>query len=275
MPGFGDSLHPDPAEGTQTQSLLLPPPCSTVGMMFFWWCHVRFLCENIFPWHAFNIVAGLSAAYLLIIAFTVFQGTFSALEFFSVTISWLIVLNVQLPHSLQVCGSAWPTCQSLSHREGVHCGAGWRVNVVLLRHLVVQVEQHGVHAVEGIHSTAGRPAKIQGVHVDSTETQRLISSSVERNLQERSFTIRSLQIHTSYIIVTIKGANVMSQRCYIVSFFLSTKFFCHSNMNESSNAEWNWRIQNIHNFSTQFYTNFTYKPERQIFEQKMWIQSYS
>lgn len=81
----------------------------------------------------------------------------------------------------------------------MHCGAGCRVNVVLLRHLVVQVEQHGVNAVEGIHSTAGRPAKIQGVHVESEETQGLILVAVECNLKEKSLTTRSQQIHTSNI----------------------------------------------------------------------------
>lgn len=55
----------------------------------------------------------------------------------------------------------------------MHCGARRRVNVVLLRHLVVQVEQHGVNTVEGIHTTSGRPAEIQGVHVESEETERV------------------------------------------------------------------------------------------------------
>lgn len=42
---------------------------------------------------------------------------------------------------------------------------------------MVQLEQHGVHSVQRIHSSAGRPAETQGVHVDSKETERLILPS--------------------------------------------------------------------------------------------------
>lgn len=71
--------------------------------------------------------------------------------------------------------TAGPTCQSLGHREGVHGGAGCGVNVVLLRHLVVQVEQHGADSVERIHAAAGRPAEIQRVHAESEDTGRLVT----------------------------------------------------------------------------------------------------
>ena len=68
--------------------------------------------------------------------------------------------------------SRGPTCQPLSHRQGVHRGPCCRVHVVLLRHLLVQVEQHGAGPVERKHSTAGCPAEIQGVHGESKETER-------------------------------------------------------------------------------------------------------
>ncbi len=37
---------PIPAEEKQPQSVMLPPPCFTVGMVFFWWCAVLFLCQT-------------------------------------------------------------------------------------------------------------------------------------------------------------------------------------------------------------------------------------
>lgn len=43
--------------------------------------------------------------------------------------------------------------------------------MVLLRHLVVQVEQHRVYTAEGIHTSAGLPAEIQGVHVESEDIE--------------------------------------------------------------------------------------------------------
>lgn len=72
-----------------------------------------------------------------------------------------------------------PTCQSLRHRQRVHRRVGSRVNVVLLRHLVVQVEQHGVDRAQGVSRTrsrtAGRPAEIHGVHSEAeTWTDRYL-----------------------------------------------------------------------------------------------------
>lgn len=72
----------------------------------------------------------------------------------------------------QFYGTAWPTCQPLRHGEGVRRGAACGVNVVLLRHLVVQVQQHGVHAVEGIHSRGRWAAEIQGVHTKTKKTNK-------------------------------------------------------------------------------------------------------
>ncbi len=37
---------PVPAEEKQPQSVMLPPPCFTVGMVFLWWCAVLFLCQT-------------------------------------------------------------------------------------------------------------------------------------------------------------------------------------------------------------------------------------
>ncbi len=37
---------PVPAEEKQPQSVMLPPPCITVGMVLFWWCAVLFLCQT-------------------------------------------------------------------------------------------------------------------------------------------------------------------------------------------------------------------------------------
>lgn len=52
------------------------------------------------------------------------------------------------------------TCQPLRHRQAVRRGAACRVNVVLLRHLLVQVQQHGADTVEGIHGRGRWSAKI-------------------------------------------------------------------------------------------------------------------
>ncbi len=61
--------------------------------------------------------------------------------------------------------------------------------MVLFRHLVVQVEQHGVHTVEGIHTAAGRPAEIQRVHIESEETERLIAAyRLKRKILKTSLT---------------------------------------------------------------------------------------
>lgn len=59
------------------------------------------------------------------------------------------------------------TCQSLGHGQRVRRRARSGVNVVLLRHLVAQVEQHGVDRAQGVSGTrrtTGRAAEIQGVH---------------------------------------------------------------------------------------------------------------
>lgn len=66
-----------------------------------------------------------------------------------------------------------PTCQPLRHGQGVHRRAASGVNVVLLRHLLVEVEQRGVDGAQGVSRpcprcrTAGRPAQIQGVHSEA------------------------------------------------------------------------------------------------------------
>lgn len=47
--------------------------------------------------------------------------------------------------------------------------------MVLLRHLVVEVKQHGGNAVQGVHTTtAGRPAEIHGIHIQSMEAETRI-----------------------------------------------------------------------------------------------------